>query len=126
MTTRAQHPDSSPTRYLLAEFVADCESRGADPLDVWADIRVTMDARMNLWVIGPYGASDDDADYFNFELHEYLSACWECKVRAPGAVEFVEGLPYCHEHNQGARDEFGANDPEGYLDAYGVEYGEED
>lgn len=118
------HPDSSP-RYRVAEFVADCETRRADPLAEWADIRATMDERMHLWVAGPY-VSDDDADYFNFDLHAHLSACWECGERHPGAVEFVNGLPYCHAHDEDARDEFGQEDPEGYLDAYGVEYGEED
>jgi hypothetical protein len=91
-----------PGAYRLAEFVTDCQVRGVNPLATWWDIRADADFdTAQMWVNaqadGVTYFSDDDLDYFNFELHAHLHACFECG-QVSTSLTFLDGIPYgaCH------------------------------
>ena len=89
--------DSDNGGYRIAEFVADCQSKGEDPCETWSGLRAEMgdadvNAQLHHW--GAYG--DDDVDYFNFALHMQLRRCFDCgETFRDKHLALFNGIPYC-------------------------------
>lgn len=92
-------------RYLVAEFIAGCKARDLDPVEVWREWRTDWSDALGSWFVGPW--SDDDVDYFSFELSATLKQCFTCNAPVPGDLVYVGDVGYCPEHATEARAEYG-------------------
>lgn len=120
-----------------AIWIRFCQELNLDPIQIYEDWRVEYkldDTRINA-LLNAMVSSDDDSDYFNFELHGTLRACLFCDETIDWNELFVvDSYPVClrcapeqyriDDEPHWYQDEEGYYSPVAtFLDLYSYEHG---